>query len=296
MFHFVDRTLSYSHISVLPDAIVTGVVTQGAGIYLDCTLGGGGHSGLILAAHPENRVIGIDQDLMAITAATDYLAQFGDRFSTWHGNFSHYEPAAKFTAIIADLGVSSAQLDQPERGFSFQGTGDLDMRMDQTQSLTAAMVVNGYEEADLAKIFFELGEERYSYRIARAIARARPIHTTTDLARVIAYAVPRNYRYGRIHPATRVFQALRITVNQELQVLETLLKKAPDWLVPGGKLAVISFHSLEDRIVKHRLKEDERLRVETKKPIGAVAAEVELNPRARSAKLRIATRIERSPV
>lgn len=283
--------MTFSHIPVLPDAIVAGIVAQDAGLYLDCTLGGGGHSGLILQANPENRVLGIDQDLMAIAAAQQYLAEFGDRFRAWHGNFSNYEPSDKFKGIIADLGVSSAQFDIPERGFSFQTEGDLDMRMDQNQTLTAAMVVNGYTEAELAKIFFELGEERYSYRISRAIANTRPIYTTTDLAKIIFSAVPRTYRYGRIHPATRVFQALRITVNQELQALETLLTKAPDWLVEGGKIAIISFHSLEDRIVKHRLREDQRLQVETKKPIGAIAAELEVNPRSRSAKLRIATKI-----
>jgi 16S rRNA (cytosine1402-N4)-methyltransferase len=283
--------LQYQHISVLPDALISGIQVKAGGTYLDCTAGGGGHSELILLKFEDIKVVAIDHDEMAIAAARSNLANFGDRITFWYGNFSLYKPNQKFDGIIADLGVSSAQLDIPERGFSFRDLGDLDMRMDQSQSLTAADVVNDFSESELAKIFFELGEERYSYRIARAIAKARPLQTTIQLADVIFHSVPRNYRYGRIHPATRVFQALRITVNQELKSLETLIQKAPDWLEEGGKIGIISFHSLEDRIVKHRFKEDDRLRVDTKKPIIATAEEIDLNPRSRSAKLRIATKI-----
>lgn len=283
--------MQYQHISVLPDALVSGIQVKAGGTYLDCTAGGGGHSELILLKSEDIKVVAIDHDEMAIAAARSKLANFGDRITFWHGNFSLYKPDQKFDGIIADLGVSSAQLDIPERGFSFRDLGDLDMRMDQSQSLTAADVVNDFSESELAKIFFELGEERYSYRIARAIAKARPLQTTVQLADVIFHSVPRNYRYGRIHPATRVFQALRITVNQELKSLETLIQKAPDWLAEGGKIGIISFHSLEDRIVKHRFKEDDRLRVDTKKPIIATVEEIALNPRSRSAKLRIATKI-----
>jgi 16S rRNA (cytosine1402-N4)-methyltransferase len=284
--------LQYQHIPVLPDALISGIEVKDGGTYLDCTVGGGGHGSLILLKSENIKLVAIDRDQMAIAAAQSKLADFGDRIEFWHGNFSSYKPDRKFDGIIADLGVSSAQLDLPERGFSFRDSGDLDMRMDRSQSQTAADVVNDFAETDLAKIFFELGEERYSYRIARAIANARPLQTTAQLADVIFHAVPRNYRYGRIHPATRVFQALRITVNQELKSLEMLLQKAPDWLEIGGKIGIISFHSLEDRIVKHRLKEDTRMQVDTKKPIIAEDAEIALNPRSRSAKLRIATRLE----
>ncbi|WP_144050210.1 16S rRNA (cytosine(1402)-N(4))-methyltransferase RsmH [Synechococcus sp. PCC 7502] len=282
--------MQYQHTPVLPEQLISGMQIKSGGIYLDCTVGGGGHSALILQKFADIKLVAIDHDAMAIAAAQANLSIFGDRIKFWHGNFSQYQPEQKFDGIIADLGVSSAQLDIPERGFSFRDCGDLDMRMDQSQSLTAADIINNFGETELAKIFFELGEERYSYRIARAIANARPLHTTTQLADVIFHAVPRNYRYGRIHPATRVFQALRITVNQELKSLETLLEKSPDWLEAGGKIGIISFHSLEDRIVKHRLKEDDRLRVETKKPIMASESETLTNPRSRSAKLRIATK------
>lgn len=282
--------MQYQHIPVLPDALISGIQVKDGGVYLDCTVGGGGHTELILQSN-NVRVVAIDRDEMAIAAAQTKLETYGDRIKFWHGNFSLYKPDRKFDGIIADLGVSSAQLDIPERGFSFRDNGDLDMRMDRTQSQTAADIVNNFAETELAKIFFELGEERYSYRIARAIVNSRPLQTTTQLADVIFHSVPRNYRYGRIHPATRVFQALRISVNQELKSLENLIQNAPDWLEIGGKIGIISFHSLEDRIVKHRLKEDPRLQVDTKKPIIATDDEIALNPRSRSAKLRIATRI-----
>jgi 16S rRNA (cytosine1402-N4)-methyltransferase len=178
----------------------------------------------------------------------------------------------------------------PSRGFSFRHTAPLDMRMDRRQDLTAADIINGWEEVNLANIFYTYGEERLSRRIARRIVEKRPFQTTTDLAEAIAYSVPPKYRYGRIHPATRVFQALRIAVNQELTALETFIDKAQHWLKPEGKIAIISFHSLEDRIVKHRFKESPLLKVLTKKPIVAQAEELQQNPRARSAKLRIAER------
>jgi 16S rRNA (cytosine1402-N4)-methyltransferase len=188
------------------------------------------------------------------------------------------------------LGVSSAQFDVGDRGFSFRLTAALDMRMDQRQAQTAADIINTWDEQQLAHIFYTYGEERLSRRIARRIVEDRPFQTTTQLAEAIARCVPGKYRHGRIHPATRVFQALRIAVNAELEVLETFIQRAAGWLKPGGRIAIISFHSLEDRIVKHRLRELEGLRVLTKKPILAQEAEVQGNPRARSAKLRIAER------
>jgi 16S rRNA (cytosine1402-N4)-methyltransferase len=184
------------------------------------------------------------------------------------------------------------QLDVAERGFSFQKEAPLDMRMDRSQPTTAADLVNQTSEVELAKIIFTYGEERMSRQIARDIVAQRPFTTTTQLAYTIGGAVPKAYRYGRIHPATRTFQALRIAVNQELISLEKFLAVAPTWLKPGGKIGLISFHSLEDRIIKHTLREDERLKVLTKKPIIATETELNTNARARSAKLRWAVRLE----
>lgn len=288
-----DPQQEFQHVPVLADALIAGLEVVAGGNYLDCTVGGGGHSALILAAAPAVRLIAIDRDDMAIAAAQTKLAPFSSQVQFWHGNFKDYLPPSglMFDGIIADLGVSSAQLDLPERGFSFRETGDLDMRMDRRRSLTAAELINDSPEAELANIFYQLGEERLSRRIAKTIVTQRPFHTTTELAEAIARCVPRSYRYGRIHPATRVFQALRIAVNQELESLETWLKLAPDWLKPGGKIGAISFHSLEDRLVKHAFKEDDRLQVITKKPIIATEEEMATNVRSRSAKLRLAQRI-----
>jgi len=234
----------------------------------------------------------LDQDEQALRAAQARLAQFADRVQWQRTNFASYDPKTeKFDGILADLGVSSAQFDTPDRGFSFRLEAPLDMRMDQRQELTAATIINEWEEKKLADTFYLYGEERLSRQIARRLVEKRPFETTTQLAEAIAYAVPKAYRYGRIHPATRVFQALRIAVNRELEVLETFLDRAPLWLKPGGRIVLISFHSLEDRIVKHRLKDSPLLKVLTKKPILPREAEMEQNPRSRSAKLRIAERL-----
>lgn len=279
----------FLHIPVLAEAVVTGLAVHSGGTYLDATMGGGGHSRLILQAADNTHLIGLDQDAQAIAAARQTLAEYGDRVQFYHTNFANYQPGSlTFDGILADLGVSSPQFDTPERGFSFRHTAALDMRMNQQQALTAADIINTWDEAALAHIFYTYGEERLSRRIARRIVEKRPFTTTTDLAEAIAYAVPPKYRYGRIHPATRVFQALRIAVNRELEVLETFLRTAPTWLRPGGRLAVISFHSLEDRLVKHAFKENPTLQVITKKPIEATEAEIQQNARSRSAKLRIA--------
>ncbi|MBW4692831.1 MAG: 16S rRNA (cytosine(1402)-N(4))-methyltransferase RsmH [Lyngbya sp. HA4199-MV5] len=283
---------AFVHIPVLSREVLDGLAVRSGGHYLDATVGGGGHSALILAAAADVQVTAIDQDEQAIAAAQAKLAEFSDRVQFQHTNFANFQPGEqKFDGILADLGVSSAQFDIPDRGFSFRHTAPLDMRMDQRQDLTAANIINHWEEVKLADIFYTYGEERLSRRIARRIVERRPFETTTELAEAIAYSVPKSYRYGRIHPATRVFQALRIAVNQELSVLETLIDRAPHWLKPGGKLAIISFHSLEDRIVKHRFRESELLKVLTKKPILPQDDEVAENVRARSAKLRIAERL-----
>jgi 16S rRNA (cytosine1402-N4)-methyltransferase len=281
----------FSHLSVLSQELLAGLNIKEKGYYLDATLGGGGHSELILASFPNVRAIAIDRDEMAIAAASERLAAYRDRLQFWQGNFADYQPLnLQFDGIIADLGVSSPQLDLPERGFSFQHTADLDMRMDRSQSLTAAEIINHWDERELARIFYEYGEERYSRRIAKQIVKQRPLQTTTDLAEAIARSVPPQYRYGRINPATRVFQALRIAVNQELSSLEKFLSVAPNWLKSEGIIAVISFHSLEDRIVKHSFKNSTQLEVLTKKPIIPQPEEQKQNPRSRSANLRLARR------
>ncbi|WP_310489986.1 16S rRNA (cytosine(1402)-N(4))-methyltransferase RsmH [Chamaesiphon sp. VAR_69_metabat_338] len=277
----------FLHIPVLSQEIVTGLAVSAGGWYLDATVGGGRHSELILQAAPDVRLVAIDRDLQALDAARARLAPYGDRVQFWHGNYADY-PAGEqqFDGIIADLGVSSVQLDLAERGFSFRNEAPLDMRMDRSQETTAADLVNDTPEAELARLIFTYGEERLSRQIAREIVAGRPFTTTTQLAYTIGGAVPKSYRYGRIHPATRTFQALRIVVNQELSSLERFLVVAPTWLKPDGKLGLISFHSLEDRIVKHSLRANETLTVLTKKPIIATEAELAANPRARSAKLR----------
>ncbi|MEO1433384.1 MAG: 16S rRNA (cytosine(1402)-N(4))-methyltransferase RsmH [Cyanobacteria bacterium J06633_8] len=280
---------NFLHIPVLGKEIITGLTIGDKGNYLDTTVGGGGHSRLILEAATDTRITAIDQDEDALIAAKNNLAEFGNRVEFVRSNFAEYNfPANTFDGIIADLGVSSYHLDNPERGFSFRYEAELDMRMDRRQSLTAAEVINHWDEVELANIFFKYGEERLSRRIAKRIVENRPFNTTTELAEAISYCVPRKYRYGRIHPATRVFQGLRIAVNDELKSLEILLDKAPNALVEGGKIAIISFHSLEDRIVKHTFKDSSLLKVLTKKPIIAQEEEIANNPRARSAKLRIA--------
>jgi 16S rRNA (cytosine1402-N4)-methyltransferase len=282
---------SFLHIPVLPQAVIEGLAIRAGGQYLDATVGGGGHSRLILQSAPEIQLTALDQDEMALAAARANLAEFGDRAQFYHTNFSRFQPAVLFDGVIADLGVSSAQLDIAERGFSFRQEAPLDMRMNQQQDLTAEAVINHWDEVALADIFYHYGEERLSRKIARRICDRRPFQTTTELADTIFHSVPRSYRYGRIHPATRVFQALRIAVNCELEVLDTLLREAPNWLKPGGRLAIISFHSLEDRRVKNAFRESELLKIVTKKPIIATEEEIRENGRSRSAKLRVAERI-----
>ncbi|MGK7933097.1 MAG: 16S rRNA (cytosine(1402)-N(4))-methyltransferase RsmH [Microcystaceae cyanobacterium] len=281
------------HIPVLAQELIKRLEIQPSGHYLDATLGRGGHTRLILEAYPDVRVTAIDRDATAIDVCHSQLSPlFGKRLQFWQGNFADY-PSKKneFSGIIADLGVSSPQFDQAERGFSFRHEAALDMRMDGQQSLTAAEVVNHWSEKDLADIFYSYGEERLSRRIARKIVNIRPLKTTTELADAIATCYPPKARYGRIHPATRVFQALRITVNDELGSLERFLDVAPQWLQIGGKFAIISFHSLEDRRVKHSFRDSDRVQVLTKKPITADTEEIKQNPRSRSAKLRLAQKI-----
>jgi 16S rRNA (cytosine1402-N4)-methyltransferase len=287
-----SQTSTFIHIPVLSQELIAALNISAGEYYLDATLGAGGHSSLILAAGDDVKVVAIDRDRTAIAAAMASLSQYyPQRLSFWQGNFADYEPGEqKFAGIIADLGVSSPQLDLPQRGFSFRSAGPLDMRMDRGQKITAADVINQEDETTLANIFYLYGEERLSRRIARHIVQQRPFYTTTELAAAIARCVPKKYRQGRIHPATRVFQALRIEVNQELEALERFLDKSPSWLKPGGIIGIISFHSLEDRIVKHKLKDSPLLQVLSKKPLRAQTDETAKNPRSRSAKLRLARR------
>ena len=282
----------FIHIPVLSQELISGLNIIPGGHYLDATVGGGGHSSLILNSFPNVKVTALDRDKDALAAAKIKLADYGDRVDFFHSNFADYEPqSVTFDGIIADLGVSSAQLDIPERGFSFQHNASLDMRMDRRQNLTAAEIVNHWQEVKLREIFSQYGEERFTNRIAKTIVASRPFQTTTQLAAAIRASVPAKYRHGRIHPATRVFQALRIAVNGELESLERFLHQASQWLKPEGYIGIISFHSLEDRIVKHHFRNAPQLQVITKKPMIASLEEQEKNRRSRSAKLRFAQKI-----
>jgi 16S rRNA (cytosine1402-N4)-methyltransferase len=271
-------------------------------------VGYSGHAEKILEASGSNsRLIGFDRDEVAIAASREKLTRFGGRVLLFHGHFVDLKQhltlsgISQVDGILFDLGVSSPQLEEPARGFSFQEDGPLDMRMDQSMSGTAAELVNRWPEAQLADTIFQFGEERFSRRIARAIVCARqrhPLATTKELVSVIEGAVPANYRHGRLHCATRTFQALRIAVNQELDCLEPALRDAVDVLSPGGRLCVISFHSLEDRIVKHTLRtlsstDYPKVVVLTKKPQIPSREESGRNPRSRSAKLRAAQRVSK---
>ena len=277
------------------------------GIYVDGTVGLGGHAAAILAAGPEARLIGIDRDPQALRYAAARLAQFGDRVRLVHGNYRDLAEILSNLGIEAidgfllDLGLSSLQLDAPERGFSFRADGPLDMRMDPTQGRSAADLVNAASVEELARILRDYGEERFAGRIARAIVAARPIETTGALAEVVRRAIPRRFHERRIDPATRTFQALRIAVNDELRNLQDGLAAGFAALRPGGVIVVISFHSLEDRIVKRFFRKLATPRYEslapgpplppqaevlTKKPLRPSEEEIGENPRARSAKLR----------
>ena len=279
----------------------------------DATLGGGGHTEAMLSHGAQ--VVALDQDPMAIAHASSRLRAYAQRFCALRGNFRQFPEVlseigvSQFDGILADIGVSSKQLDDPTKGFSFMQDGPLDLRMDPDGPVTAKDLINTASEDELVRLFFDYGEEPHAHRIARAIVKARgskTINTTLELARIIELASPRK---GHRHPATLVFQALRIAVNDELGALQDFLNAAPRWLRPGGRLAIISFHSLEDRLVKRALQHyatefidrpewpeprpnpDYCLRVLTRKPVEASAEELKRNPRARSARLRVAERL-----
>jgi 16S rRNA (cytosine1402-N4)-methyltransferase len=275
-------------------AEVVGLLRDRA-VVLDMTVGAGGHAAALLEAGVE-RVIGVDRDADALALARERLAPYGDRFRPEHRRFSQVgeaEAMGPLHGVLFDLGVSSMQLDRAERGFGYRVDGPLDMRMGEgAPEVTAADLVNDLPERELADLIYELGEERRSRSIARAIARERersPIETTDRLAGIVVGAVGR--RPGGPHPARRTFQALRIAVNRELEELTASLPRAAGLLDPGGRVVVISYHSLEDRIVKRAFRDDGRLSVLTKKPLRASEDEVDRNPRARSARLRAAERL-----
>ncbi len=293
------------HVPVLLKEAIDFLAIRRGGTYIDATVGLGGHSYEIAKRLGAlGRLIAVDKDPAALDAARVRLQSPPELSGDWpkveliHGSFADLANDQRSTAIdglIADLGVSSLQLDNAERGFSFQAEGPLDMRMNTQSGQTAEQVVNQVDEVTLANLIYEFGEERRSRRIARAIVRSRPIQTTAQLAEIVSAAArPMNQAERRIHPATRTFQALRIFVNRELDDLRKLLEAAPQMLKPGGRLVIISFHSLEDRIVKDAFREGAKqghYRLLTKKPVTASEEEIDRNPRSRSAKLRAAERI-----
>lgn len=283
------------HVAVLFQEVITALAPRDGGRYIDGTIGAGGHAaGILEASAPNGRLLGLDADPSALAIAAQNLARFGDRALLVHSNYDRLREVAAANGfvpvdgIVLDLGLSSIQLADTQRGFSFTSDGALDMRMNPQEPTTAADLVNTLDEKSLADILFKFGEERASRRIARAIVAARPIHTAAQLARVIEQTMGRR---GRLHPATRTFQALRIAVNRELERLEQVLPHIVEVLAPGGRVAIITFHSLEDRIVKNFFRSSDRLRVLTKHPVRPTQAEIANNPRSRSAKLRIAEKI-----
>ena len=285
------------HTPVLVDEILHWLQIRADGIYIDATTGTGGHAFEIAKQLRTGRLVGIDRDAQALEIARERLKEFGERVTLVQGNFSSIVEIAtrlkiaSVDGIVADLGVSSLQLDTMERGFSFRGAGPLDMRMDSGAGETAAEIVNHWPERDLANLLYQFGEERDSRRIARNIVRQRPIRDTEHLATVVAGAQNRGRQ--RLHPATKTFLALRLAVNRELEELEQFLDQAPATLSSGGRLAILSYHSLEDRRVKHtfrRLAREGILTVLTKKVIEPTEREVAANPRARSARMRVAER------
>jgi 16S rRNA (cytosine1402-N4)-methyltransferase len=293
------------HVSVLLKEAIDFLAIRRGGTYIDATVGLGGHSFAIASRlGPQGHLIGFDKDTQALELAHERLFRIGGddrpKISLFHASYAEvaqHVPPASADGLLADLGVSSLQFGDPARGFSFQAEGPLDMRMDPQGDRTADQVVNRMREEELANVIYEFGEERRSRRIARAIVRARPIRTTAHLAQVISAALRSMNKPGardKIHPATRTFQAIRIYVNRELDDLQALLDAAPDVLKPAGRLVVISFHSLEDRIVKDALRDGGRAgsyNVLTKKPVEVSEEEIDRNPRSRSAKLRAAERL-----
>lgn len=310
-------TAAFEHLSVMPEEVLHWLQPKADGIYLDGTLGGAGHSRLILEAAPGCRLIGLDRDPAALQKATEVLDQFGEQVSLQHATFDQAAGVLQqlgvesLDGMLLDLGVSSHQLDTPERGFSFRHDAPLDMRMNPQTGITAAEVVNQAEAEELTRIFFAYGEERFSRRIVRRIIARReeePITRTSELAQLVRDAIPGGKKPSRIHPATRVFQALRVHVNQELDQVRDGVAAGLELLKPGGRMVVISFHSLEDRIVKQLFRDQAKgcicppklpicqcnnvpkVKLLTRKGQRAGVEEIEVNSRSRSAILRAVER------
>ncbi|KAF0111087.1 MAG: 16S rRNA (cytosine1402-N4)-methyltransferase [Chloroflexi bacterium] len=306
----IDSGINPPHVSVLYQQIITALRPESPGLYVDATIGAGGHAwGILTQSSPDGKLLGLDLDPQALEIARQRLLSFSNRVRLVHSSYTALSTELLTSGwdhvdgIVIDLGVSSMQIDSPERGFSFLKDGPLDMRFDPSQSVSAADLVNHAPEEDLADLLWRYGDERSSRRIARAIVQARPLRTTLELATVIAKNAGKP---GKIHPATRSFQALRIAVNRELNSLSDFLPQAIQVLAPGGRLAIISFHSLEDRIVKQFFRQESRdcicpteqpvctcnhkasIIEITRRPIEAEVEETKKNPRSRSAKLRVA--------
>ena len=310
----------FHHVPIMVSEVLALLEPARGGIFVDGTLGGGGHAEAVLSAMPETgRLFGIDRDDEALKAAGARLSRFGDRFTAIKGNFFDMKSllkdrgVEKVDGILLDLGVSSHQLDAAERGFSYKAEAPLDMRMDRSAPLTARTVVNTWSEAELKRIFYEFGEEKFSAKIAARIVerrREQPIETTTELAELIKGAIPAKFRNEPQHPARRCFQAIRIAVNGELDGLHDAIQAAHDLLNPGGRLAILTFHSLEDRIVKNAFRTFENpctcpksapvcicgkkptAKVLTRHPLVASEQEQKENSRATSAKLRAIVRMD----
>jgi 16S rRNA (cytosine1402-N4)-methyltransferase len=315
-----DQGETYPHLPVLYQQIILAIRPKSSGLYVDGTIGAGGHASKILEeSQPAGHLLGLDVDPQALAIARQRLSVFKDRVMLVQASYitmAEQMAAIGWTAvdgIILDLGVSSMQVDSPERGFSFQADGPLDMRFDPRNTIKAEDLVNHMAEEELSQVIWQYGEDRHARRIAQAIIRARPLSTTRQLADVIT-RVNRSYRQGRktgghIHPATRTFQALRIAVNQELDALKAVLPQAITALAPEGRVAILSFHSLEDRLVKQFFQRESQdcicppeqpvctcqhkasIRIITRHPVVATEAEIQQNGRARSAKLRVAEKL-----
>lgn len=305
----------FFHISVLKNELTDAVIGDKDGVYCDMTLGGAGHSERLLGMTDKAVLLGIDRDQTALSAAKERLLPYGDRVILEHGNFKDIDLLAEknniseFDGIMADLGVSSPQIDDAERGFSYMKDAPLDMRMDKTASFSAYDVVNGYSERELVRIIGLYGEERWAKRIAEFIVKRRPIKTTMELSAAIMAAIPEGAREKGSHPAKRTFQAIRIEVNGELDAVSEAIGKAVGLLKPGGRIGIITFHSLEDRIVKEEFKKlakgctcppdfpvcvcgkKPEIKIVTKKPLLPKDEEVRENSRAKSAKLRVAEKL-----
>jgi 16S rRNA (cytosine1402-N4)-methyltransferase len=318
-----DVVEEFSHLPVMAREVVELLSAVPGGLIVDCTVGGGGHSAVLLDARPDVHLLGLDRDVDAVEAARSRLARFGDRVKVVHGGFeqlgrlvAQHSEGEMAMGILMDLGVSSAQLDRPERGFSYRFDAPLDMRMDSKQSLTATQVVNEYDESELAAVISQYGEERFARRIAHAIMGARPVRTTRELAEIVRDAIPAATRRRGPHPARRTFQAIRMEVNRELPNLADGLDESVHVIGPRGRVLVLAYHSLEDRMVKTTFArwaadDSERdvpaklpvrpskshglVRMLTRKPLRPSADEVAANPRAESARLRAVERLPAIP-